>query len=62
MAPLDPGVALMTVVMLAMAVGTFATGVYLVTTNPPVDESKFVGLGSEKLTDEQLAAQQTADE
>lgn len=30
-------------------------GVYLLTTNPPKDESSFLGLGEEKLNDEELA-------
>lgn len=35
---------------------SLALGVYLLTTNPPKDESSFLGVGEEKLSDEELAA------
>jgi hypothetical protein len=34
---------------------SLALGVYLLTTNPPKDESSFLGLGEKKLSDEELA-------
>lgn len=34
---------------------SLALGVYLLTTNPPKDESSFLGLGAEKLSDEELS-------
>lgn len=37
-----------------LAVLSLVLGVYLLTTNPPKDESKFVGVGAEKATDEEL--------
>ncbi|WP_129113600.1 hypothetical protein [Halegenticoccus tardaugens] len=43
------------VVIAVLAVICVALGVYLVTTNPPKDETKFIGLGKEKLSDEELA-------
>lgn len=39
-----------------LVVVSLALGVYLLTTNPPKDESSFLGLGEEKLSDEELAA------
>lgn len=33
---------------------SLALGVYLLSTNPPKDESSFLGLGEEKLSDDEL--------
>ena len=38
-----------------MLVTVLALGIYLIRTNPPKDESKFIGFGEEKFTDEELA-------
>ena len=38
-----------------MLVTVLSLGIYLIRTNPPKDESKFIGLGKEKFTDEELA-------
>lgn len=43
------------VLLLVMGVGTATLGGYLVFTNPPKDESTFVGLGEEKLSDDELS-------
>lgn len=37
-----------------LAVVSLVLGLYLVFTNPPKDESKFLGIGEEKLSDEEL--------
>lgn len=58
MAPFDPSLAMMVVVLLGMAVFSLTLGIYLLVTNPPKDRSKFVGLGSEKLGDEELESLQ----
>lgn len=62
MAQLSPDLAVMFVVLLGMSACTLALGTYLVVTNPPSDERKFVGLFSEKLADEDLASGTGADE
>jgi hypothetical protein len=54
MTALEPSFLTAVGVMLAMAVFTAALGVYLLRTNPPKDESKFVGLGEEKMDAEEL--------
>jgi len=51
---LGPSLTLAAVVVLAMAALTAVLGVYLLTTNPPKDESKFVGVGAEKMDDEEV--------
>ena len=38
----------------ALAVVSLTLGLYLLFTNPPKDESKFLGVGAEKLSDEEL--------
>lgn len=37
-----------------LAVVSLVLGLYLVVTNPPKDESKFLGIGAEKLDDDEL--------
>lgn len=51
MIELDP---LALLVFASLAVISLALGLYLLFTNPPKDESKFVGVGAEKATDEEL--------
>lgn len=51
MIEMDP-LALVTFAVLAVV--SLVLGVYLVFTNPPKDESKFLGIGEEKLSDEEL--------
>ena len=51
---LDSTTTLVLVVMLGMAVLTVSIGVYLLRTNPPKDRSKFLGIGAEKIPDEEL--------
>lgn len=46
--------ALALVVLLVMAASTATLGGYLVFTNPPKSESTFVGIGEEKMPDEEL--------
>ncbi|MFB6155617.1 MAG: hypothetical protein ABEJ22_06950 [Haloferacaceae archaeon] len=55
MTALDPSFLAAVAVTLAMAAFTAALGVYLLRTNPPKDESRFVGLGEEKMDEEELA-------
>lgn len=38
-----------------LAVFSLAVGLYLVFTNPPKDDAKFLGIGAEKLSDDELA-------
>lgn len=38
-----------------LVVISLALGVYLLSTNPPKNESSFLGLGEEKLNDDELA-------
>lgn len=59
LAPATPLVAIpiwSVVLFVVMAVVTTALAIYLITTNPPKDESAFVGIGKEKFTDEELGA------
>lgn len=51
MIEIDP---LALVAFAVLAVVSLVLGVYLVFTNPPKDESKFLGVGAEKLSDEEL--------
>lgn len=41
-------------VIIALAVVSLLIGLYLLSTNPPKDDEKFVGIGAEKATDEEL--------
>jgi hypothetical protein len=49
-------ISVVAVVYATLVVVSLALGVYLLTTNPPKDESSFLGIGEEKLSDEELAA------
>ncbi|MFB6220234.1 MAG: hypothetical protein ABEH90_02230 [Halolamina sp.] len=42
-------------VYVSLIVASLTLGLYLLTTNPPKDESAFLGIGEEKLSDEELA-------
>lgn len=46
--------------LLFVALGaiSLSIGVYLLRTNPPKDKSKFLGVGAEKLSDEEQAARE----
>lgn len=50
----DPGVAAMFVLMLGLAGVSLTVGVYLLLTDPPADPERFIGVGSEKLPDEEF--------
>lgn len=44
------------VAFVVMAVVTGALAAYLIRTNPPKDDTAFIGLGKEKYSDEELSA------
>lgn len=49
-------ISLVTVAVYAgLVVASLALGLYLLMTNPPKDESAFLGIGKEKLNEEELA-------
>lgn len=52
MIEIDP---LALLVFAGLAVTSLVLGLYLLFTNPPKDESKFLGVGAEKASDEELA-------
>jgi hypothetical protein len=39
----------------ALIAASLTLGIYLLTTNPPKDESAFLGVGKEKLSEQELA-------
>jgi hypothetical protein len=45
-----------------LAVTSLVLGLYLLFTNPPKDESKFVGFGAEKASDDELAEREARKE
>lgn len=47
--------AVIVAVYAGLIVASLALGLYLLTTNPPKDESTFLGIGKEKLSEEELA-------
>jgi hypothetical protein len=52
---LDPTAVTAITLLFCMAVISAGLGLYLVFTNPPKDNSKFVGLRAQKMTDEEVA-------
>lgn len=58
---LAPSTTLALVVIAGLGAFCFALGLYLVFTNPPKDEAKFLGIGAEKLSDEELRRRENGE-